>query len=147
MSEPPAAVDILDAAGVVQGDCPCRRCGYNLRGLHGNRRCPECGTAIGLSVLGDLLRFANAEWLAQLIRGVRLIFAGIVAAVFLNYVCVEALTGGASVLAELVDSAGALILLGGAWMVTMPDPSGLGEAQYGRVRRFIRARCCSMPSR
>ncbi|MFN0137671.1 MAG: hypothetical protein ACKVS9_16320 [Phycisphaerae bacterium] len=138
MSDSAATPNVLDPSGIVSGDCPCRRCGYNLRGLHGDNRCPECGTAIGLSVLGDLLRFADVAWLRQLILGLRFIFAGIVAAVVLNYACVQILTRGANGLANLIDAAGALVLLGGAWIVTMPDPSGLGEAQYGRVRKFIR---------
>ncbi len=36
-------------------DAPCVHCGYDLRGLPANGRCPECGTAIARSIRGDLL--------------------------------------------------------------------------------------------
>jgi hypothetical protein len=88
MSEPSALTELaaanasrgldgaLDAAGVVVSDIPCRKCGYNLRGLHIDGRCRECGRAVGLSVQGDLLRFSDPGWLRKLQRGARLIIWG-----------------------------------------------------------------------
>jgi len=51
----------VDAAGNVVSDVPCRRCSYNLRGLNYAGRCPECGTAVGQSIYGNLLRFSDPE--------------------------------------------------------------------------------------
>jgi hypothetical protein len=45
-----AAVDVAPSAGLGE-DVPCIGCGYNLRGLTGTGRCPECGTALYPSVV------------------------------------------------------------------------------------------------
>ena len=71
----------LDQAGTVISDLACRRCGYNLRGLNNQGRCPECGAAIGLSCHGDLLRFADPKWVETLGRGASLILWGVLASV------------------------------------------------------------------
>ena len=34
-------------AGPIDVDCPCVRCGYNLRGLPEDINCPECGCPVG----------------------------------------------------------------------------------------------------
>jgi hypothetical protein len=36
--------------GSIAANIPCLRCGYNLRGLDPQGRCPECGDAVGPSV-------------------------------------------------------------------------------------------------
>ena len=54
----------------IQEDTPCLACGYNLRGLSSDWRCPECGTAIGRSLHGNLLRFAQPQYVRKLARGV-----------------------------------------------------------------------------
>jgi hypothetical protein len=41
-------------------------------------------------------------------------------------------------LGELVGIAGGLVQLYGAWLLTEPDPSGIGEDRYGTARRIIR---------
>src|SRR5258706_15757786 len=62
----------LGTSGIAQ-DTPCRKCGYNLRGLSGDGRCPECGTSVGFSLQGDLLRFCDPSWVDTLRRGVNCI--------------------------------------------------------------------------
>ena len=52
--------------GVITDDHSCIHCGYNLRGLGRDGRCPECFTPIGQSVHGNLLRYADAAWLDKL---------------------------------------------------------------------------------
>ena len=61
MDIPEAASDKLrlDAEGRVDEDITCRKCGYNLRGLPTDGACPECGSAVGHSTHGDLLRFCD----------------------------------------------------------------------------------------
>ena len=46
----------IDEHGRLKDDFQCRTCGYNLRGLDTDGRCPECTTAVGRSVHGDLTR-------------------------------------------------------------------------------------------
>jgi hypothetical protein len=69
-------------SGPIAHDHPCRKCGYNLRGLSADGRCPECGTPVGYSLKGDLLRFCDPGWLDTLYRGARMFVYGIAAIVF-----------------------------------------------------------------
>src|SRR5688500_20183649 len=62
--------------GPIGNDLPCRKCGYNLRGLTPAMRCPECGTAVGYSLQGDLLRFCDPGWVDTLSRRTSLIVRG-----------------------------------------------------------------------
>src|SRR5687768_14962896 len=66
------------AGGQLAHDVACRKCGYNLRGLDANGRCPECGTAVGYSLHGDLLRFCDPNWVDTLHRGTRMFIWGVV---------------------------------------------------------------------
>ncbi len=45
----PAEIPIRPSREVLREDRPCRKCGYNLRGLRAGDRCPECGTAVSES--------------------------------------------------------------------------------------------------
>ncbi len=50
-------------------DLPCRDCGYNLRGLSTDGRCPECSLSVAESNRGDAIEHANPAWLSVLYRG------------------------------------------------------------------------------
>jgi len=126
----------LTEATVVSVDTPCKKCQYNLRSLSVEGRCPECGTPVGLSIKGDLLRYSVPTWLRTLRRGVICIIAGL------------AVGTGALVLVSVLRYRGwpvSLVWLAswvisylGSWFLTMPDPGGLGEDQYGTSRKIIR---------
>jgi hypothetical protein len=124
--------------GPILQDVACRKCGYNLRGLDANGRCPECGTAVGYSLQGDLLRFCDPTWVDTLHRGTRLFIWGIV------IIIIGAVIGGAMKQAGVASIGGLATLAGwvmmtiGWWLMTEPDPSGLGEDQYGTARKIIR---------
>ena len=133
--------------GPIGNDLPCRKCGYNLRGLTPAMRCPECGTAVGYSLQGDLLRFCDPGWVDTLSRGTSLIVWGIVtyiAALILGMILGAAAggsRGGAVGVVILVGIAviGAWILMTiGWWLLTQPDPSGMGEERYGTSRKISR---------
>jgi hypothetical protein len=133
--DPPA----VDAGGVVTASVPCRRCAYNLRSLSVAARCPECGAPVGVSVHGDLLRYGDPQWLQNLSAGANLVLWGICVNLFVTIV------GGriaAAAIGEwivpLFGIAGSFVQLYGAWLLTEPDPSGLGENRYGRARQTIR---------
>ena len=71
----------IDENGIVKEEVLCRKCAYNLRGLHQNGKCPECGTPVGLSIRGNLLCYSDPEWVDKLARGVDLILWGLLAMV------------------------------------------------------------------
>jgi hypothetical protein len=132
---------VVDPQGFVTTDLPCRKCSYNLRGLTMIGRCPECGAAVGLSVQGDLLRFSNPLWVRTLQGGIKNIIYGI-AVIFLGAI-VGAVVSVAQNVAGPILMFGAIIggyilILVGTWRLTEPDPSGLGEDQYGTSRKLIR---------
>jgi hypothetical protein len=127
---------------VLNHDQPCRRCGYNLRGLSTNHRCPECGTPVGLSYHGEMLQFSDPTWLDTLhkgsrtfVYGVAVIFFGVILTLIVG-VATSPLT--AQVLGGLTGLAGWILITLGWWFMTEPDPSGLGENQYGVARQIIR---------
>src|SRR5947208_14619069 len=70
----------IDENGIVKEEVLCRKCSYNLRGLHQNNKCPECGTPVGLSIRGNLLCYSDPEWVEKLLPAVDLILWGLLAA-------------------------------------------------------------------
>ncbi len=130
--------DILDASGDIATDVACRRCGYNLRGLRLDGRCPECGTPIGLSTSGDFLRFPDPAWVEKLALGIHIILWGI--AVSIAASVLAAILGAVRqpVVSAAIQFAGQLVAFYGAWLLTEPDPSGLGEERYANARKVIR---------
>ena len=125
----------------VAADTPCRHCGYNLRGLAPEGRCPECGTPIGLAVHGDLLGYADPVWVARLARGAGCMLAGLIISTVVNVFggCVASYRVGGLPAARFVDFLGGLLGLYGAWLLTSPDPSGIGEDPHLTARRLVRA--------
>lgn len=51
-----SAEEIANEAGEIVCDLPCSRCGYNLRGLLVEGKCPECGESVEETVT------AASEW-------------------------------------------------------------------------------------
>ncbi len=50
---------VVHAHGVIEGDLPCATCGYNLRTLPREGRCPECGQDVRDSILPTSPRFES----------------------------------------------------------------------------------------
>ncbi len=142
-------------APAVAADVPCRRCGYNLRGLPTDGRCPECGTPVGLSVRGGLIRYSDPAWIDRLRFGVNCLLAYAVVTVVagvatgVGALALALATGGKVKVAAFqaghwvpvltaVGLVGQALYLVGIWLLTAPDPAGLGEDQYGGPRRLIR---------
>ncbi len=90
-----AAVIPLNAQGCVEVDQPCMTCGYNLRMLSAELRCPECGTPVSFSLGGYLLSNADPVWVRRVARGLALLLlmialtvlftAGIIAVAFATF--------------------------------------------------------------
>jgi hypothetical protein len=147
---PPAVPTGPGAVNVVTYDLPCRKCAYNLRGLSLDGRCPECGAAVGLSTYGDLLRYSDPAWVFKLQRGATFILNGIAVIVIGMILIVLLVIGGVvttrgggqggsqELLGSLVSILGYGLIVAGSWLLTEPDPSGIGEDQYGTSRKIIR---------
>ncbi|MCP4593203.1 MAG: hypothetical protein GY842_20900 [bacterium] len=59
----------MDPTQPLDRNVSCHSCGYNLRGLTLEKLCPECGSAISRSVLGDQLCYSDPDWIDKLRRG------------------------------------------------------------------------------
>ncbi len=138
MADQPVPYRGVGVAEVISQDTACRRCGYNLRGLTVTGRCPECGTPVGLSVFGDFLRFCDPRWLERLATGVSFILWGILVGIVIG------MAGGLlavlfhPMLGQGVMLCGGLVSLYGTWLLTEPDPSGIGEDKDVNARRVVR---------
>ncbi len=56
----------------IQTDLLCVKCGYNLRGLQPSSKCPECNADVQDSCYGDLLRYADRQWVDRILLGTKL---------------------------------------------------------------------------
>jgi hypothetical protein len=130
------------SAAVVEADIPCRKCAYNLRGLSTAGQCPECGTAVALSVGGHLIRYSDPQWVAGLSKGVRLILWAIILMIFTMVagivMGVVARISNAQLLVQVLSLGGSVLIYWGSWLLTEPDPSALGESEYGTARKIVR---------
>lgn len=130
---PGTTTPVLDAQGRIDEDVHCRSCGYNLRGLDLDSRCPECGASVGMSVYGDFLRYSDPDWVGRLSKGMDLIVYAIALAIFgglatlLVVLASEAMWGGAlePVVAWVVVlyMVVAVLMLRGIWLLTTLDPA------------------------
>ncbi len=140
-----AATLPLDPAGRIDTDIPCRKCGYNLRGLLPDGVCPECATAVGRSLHGDLLRFCDPDWVQTLASGMNWIVAGIVASIVLGCMgggltgILGAVRPGIAAMPIMASRlVGALIVFVGYWRVTTPDPGRVEEESSRSARKLVR---------
>lgn len=66
-----------DKANRIIGDFACLRCGYNLRTMSLQGRCPECDLPVERSAGGNLLRCCDPAWLRRMARGAAWLAPGI----------------------------------------------------------------------
>jgi hypothetical protein len=67
-----------DKKPVLNENLPCRGCGYNLRGLAFDGRCPECSDEIANSITDNPFERAPTEWLKAVRSGGYMIVGSIV---------------------------------------------------------------------
>ncbi len=153
MPSEPAAVPTLpvdevpSAGSALADDRPCLQCGYNLRGLSPAGACPECGTPVQRSLLGNLLVYSSREYVRQLVIGVRLIWWSITIAILLGIggallgFMLSAAVGGAASFGHVVALGGLVTTamgLVGWWLLSSPDPAVLGEDKAVGARKVLR---------
>lgn len=114
----------LDAAGLIDEDIPCRRCGYNLKTLSPESKCPECGTSVSRSIHGDLLRFADPDWVRKLATGTLTTMIGACLAIMGWLVFTAMVFVGLSVLqwGRTIWILCWIVGAAGIWIITTPDP-------------------------
>lgn len=101
---------------MLDADLPCAHCGYNLVGLDSRGRCPECGTAVGLSWVRRMPPRWGRGFARRLEAGVRLVQFGIAGAAACLCLC---LAPGAAAALTLVPLSAAAA---GCWLVTARPP-------------------------
>jgi hypothetical protein len=132
---------------VIETSRPCRRCGYNLRGLNANRKCPECGTPIAASLFrklaDDTLGNAPVGYLVRIRIGAALLLASPLVLALLTMVgplvrqAMQGPAGDRVVLSCLFLPP--LLWAAGCFLVSTPRPSdGMpqGNAYLWRHRRW-----------
>jgi hypothetical protein len=123
----------FDEHGAIASDLPCLDCGYNLRGLRRDGRCPECGRAVADALLGGRVRFAQPWWIDRVANGCGWLAAGLIVSLINCEV-----SGAEPITFVLFDVLPLGIILLGVWRLSTPDHSALAPAGYERARRWVR---------
>lgn len=103
--------DYVDEAGCVHVDAYCSKCGYNLKRLSREARCPECGRAVEDSI-GRPFALSSPEWRKRVVRGSLLMAFGAICRVlfFLPMLFM------ADILPDQRLAWVVIVLLGGSWL-------------------------------
>lgn len=126
----------------IEQDIACIHCGYNLRALYPDGRCPECGAVIGESLRGDLLKFTDADWLERLAFGIRLKLLNIVLAMLAGLsgmLLISLFPQSARVFEYFLSIAGGAMGLWASYAITTQEPRIALREDPVSLRRAIRA--------
>lgn len=123
-------------------DLTCTRCGYNLRGLTLDKLCPECATPIARSIHGNLLRYADPEWLDKLRLGAELmlwsiligVVLGVAAGLFMAFMTV----GLPQVFVSIVFMLTGVLGLWAMFLITTPEPAIAFDEDPVTLRKVVR---------
>ena len=124
----------------TSADLLCRKCQYNLRGLTHDSLCPECGSPVTLSLRSDQIRYSNPQWIEQVRLGVNIIITGLLlmVAAYLFRVVNARMQLFDRLFPQILIFVTDVMIAVGVWLMTTPDPGGLGETLYGKPRRLAR---------
>jgi hypothetical protein len=117
----------------------CARCAYNLRGLALDGRCPECGAPIARSVHGNLLRYADPDWLDKVRFGTTLklwnLLIMVVLAITVGAGVYLGISRGILPIAQLI---GGCLGLWALFLVTSPEPTVGADEDPITLRKVVR---------
>ena len=132
----------------------CYRCGYALRGIAGEQPCPECGLLAERSRrVTDELHNTRPGWLRRLSWGVKLILLAIIVAAgwmpaseYISEHLLERMRVGGTAYFRILQTMpfigldlAALLLAGGAWLLTGREGYEPADRADRRLRRWLRA--------
>lgn len=138
-------IDTETQSTLVEADVTCLGCGYNLRGLARDGRCPECGESVERSLHGDLIRYADPKWVDRITRGLKAMYYSVVASLILGLFA--AIIGGAFLVSAAFSPIVAVIMIAvwtawvgielaypiGWWLATTRDPAESERRSNERV--------------
>jgi hypothetical protein len=131
---------VLDSAGRVAEDVRCRSCGYNLRGISPQGRCPECHSEIRRSIRAGMLCDCDRKWVRHIAGGVTWIIEAFLSGLLL-WLAWRLVGRGLAISPLLVVSLSLSVIgvgLVGGWMITCPDPDGAAAERRVSARRVAR---------
>lgn len=129
------------SAEMIGQDTPCFRCGYNLRGLALDGRCPECGEAVEASRAGRRLVASDPRWRSRLRLGAGLHAGGLIGFLVILLYLLYYIHGTGPALIRCYEFMVVAVSLGaaGAWLTTSCEPGGPYFDDACWLRRVIRA--------
>lgn len=123
----------------VADDLACVHCGYNLRGLAYDHRCPECAKPVAGSLRGDVLKHADPDWLAKVRFGCGLKLWNIVFGILAGIAGVALVAVGFPVvILQVLGIAGMALGLWASFAITTQEPRIALQEDPLTWRRTIR---------
>ncbi len=121
-------------------DLKCARCGYNLRGLTLDKLCPECATPIARSIHGNLLQYADPDWVEKLRFGTALMFWHMLIGVSVGgSVAGITVIGLPQALTSILGIIAGVLGLWAAFLITTPEPVNALSEHPMTLRKLVRA--------
>lgn len=131
-------------AAVVGDDAPCHSCGYNLRGMAREAKCPECGALVEATLRGELLWHSDPAWLDRLAFGATMkLWNILIMFVFGMGAAILASSNIGSLVVELLGLAGGCLGLWASFLITTQEPRITLIEKTVSLRRVIRT-CASV---
>lgn len=133
-----------DEHGNIAEELPCISCGYNLFSMSTENICPECGVAVGRSVMGDYLKYCNPKWVSKLSIGTNMVVIGVFIFIVVFVLGIAMVSSGTGMGRQASASTGIalavvlliarLLLVIGYFFLTAPDPV---KSSGGTRARFL----------
>ena len=119
----------------IESDLPCAACGYNLRTILINGRCPECGTEVAETLKSGILACSSPRWLRNIGAGCVLLLLAPAASMLALSVRGKPVQTPAQCVMVLIP--GLVLLAMGLQLLTRPEPPPRVRTRSGRWTRIM----------